>query len=153
MSLKAILQSLSEQGISVRGDVPSVHLLDTYPASVDTALLPARLISGANEQGNAGDARFVAIGKLERVNYQIEDLFLLQPVMQGVGIGDAEAYLVEYIDAYRELFRQWRDAGQSQAVAESFTMRKGVTEYPAQSGAFFFSVTINLAVSEWYSGA
>jgi hypothetical protein len=155
MSLKKIKQDLADQHVAAgAGDVsPQVFKAPNLPNALETYHLPCRMLLSGDEEGLTGEGRFVALGKLTAVTFQISDLLFWQPLAQGIGRSDVEANLVSYLDNYLAMLRSWRDAGQQQAHVVSFQADIARLEYPRDSGRWFWGVPCVVRVEEFYSGA
>ena len=156
MTLALIMSSLASQSVNVGGVAPRVYNGATLPNKIETTSLPARLLLAGNEEGRGASGQFVAIGKLDRVVFQISDLMLAAPTAQGLGRPQYEPVLKTYVDDYLAMLRNWRDAGQSnpaQAVLQDFSLTISTIGYPAAVSERYWSVACVVTVAEWYSGA
>ena len=134
------------------GATPTVYDLHQLPESVDTAILPARLLLPlGNQPGEGREANFMAIGTTMTVVWQINDLMLWEASERNIGLRGFAEELVDYCGKYLDMVRTFK-CPYANTSLESVSVTPGEYEWPSGSGRFFPGVLCQLSVREVLSG-
>lgn len=150
--IRDIYSYLAGQVISVAGIIPQAFDLSQLPNTVETAILPCRLLTPMSPKGEARDGQFIALGQLTSVTWRLTDLMLWRAVASGIGLEDIAGVLVDYADAYLDMIRHHRSMGQAQCHVTGYRFVYGTFEWPDQSGRWYDGVSCELDIEEFKSG-
>ena len=150
MSLRDIITDLAGVTVTAGAVTPTVRYLDTITESVEPASLPVRLIVptsdiGGTESPSGEPMGACGTGAGASVEWHIGDLLLIEaePLRR---IGENQALVVDYMDAYTDALRQTRTLGG--AVVQSWALNPGMYEWPTGSGRWFYGVLATVIVRE-----
>jgi hypothetical protein len=130
------------------GKTPTVYNLEDLPKSVNTSMLPCRLllpVGGNPAEGREG--QFIAIGTAVAITWQITDLMLWNATEQGIGLPEFAPELVDYCGEYIDAMRTFKCPSTNSAL-EYISMTPGIYEWPAMSGNFYSGVLCQLQIKE-----
>jgi hypothetical protein len=117
-------------------------------SSLTTAQIPLRILSTTGD-AEGKDFAFIALGKLSKVTWVIEDLLLAKAVAEGDSIKGISASLVGYCDSYIMKLRDLRSpSDQSHVIRASY--KPGVYEW---AGLQCFGVKVLIEIEEFQSAA
>lgn len=133
-------------GMAISGYTMTVYRGSTLRNSMESADIPARIISAVGMQSNRTVTRTLGgSGHLMQTEWTITDVALLRPAGQGIGLRDIalnlEGYMAAYHDASRTLI------GPTWTV-QNLSLRAQVLEWPQASGRMYDVVTASLIISE-----
>lgn len=116
--------------------------------ALPSAALPIRILTTTGE--NEGrDFAFIALGKLSKVVWTIEDLLLIKPVAEGDSLKTMSPYLITYCDSYITVLRDLRGpTSNSHVVAADF--KPGMFEWGDNR---YFGVDVKIEVEEFQGAA
>lgn len=150
-AIVGIYAALAALDVKIGGTTVPVRNYDEQKKSVVSADTPIRLLLPLAPESEAREGRFIAMGNLTRVTWQITDRMLFKPISQGKGINTAADDLVEYVNNYIEAIRSNRAlTAQSHIVSYNFVATEIV--YPDIQGTEFFGVDAILEIEEIVSG-
>lgn len=138
---------------TTKGVTPTTYDLDELKNSVDTAITPCRLLLpiGDDTPGDGREGAFVAIGTSMTIVWQINDLMLLKPTEQGLGLKDFAYELVDYCGKYLDAMRDLKCPVANTSL-ESVRMLPGIYEWPMGSGRNYSGVLCQLSIREHLHG-
>lgn len=148
-SYKAIAgMELVIDGVPVKGIAP-----EDLPNSITTAVLPVRLLTPisrfSGQVGATGTTWNVSYGSgVNRIDWQITELFLWEAVNQNVGIKAMSGPLIKYCTNYLEVLASGGLQLPVNSVVTNVTFRPDVVEYPIFSGHGFYGVITNITLME-----
>jgi hypothetical protein len=147
-----IYDRLAAITIAYDGVTPTLYSLGTVPNSIESAMLPARLlIPMSNRQRE--DFAFIAVGTGARVVWTIQDVLLVRAAGQSRGPLDVLRPLVAYTGAYADAMRLWREPGQASAGTRTTLDRVSVDvvtyEWPSGAGLWYWGALATLTISEY----
>jgi hypothetical protein len=135
------------------GVTPTAYDLDELPESVDTAILPCRLLLPLGTQpGDGREGEFIAIGTTMTVVWQLNDLMLWKASEQGLGLKDVADELVDYCGKYMDAMRTFKCPYGTTTSLESVSVTPGMYEWPVGGGRYFPGVLAQLSIREVLSG-
>ena len=110
--------------------------------------LPIRILTTTGENEGRGFA-FIALGKLSKVVWVIEDLLLIKPVAEGDSLKTMSPYLISYCDSYITKLRDLRGpTSNSHVMAANF--KPGVFEWGDNR---YFGVNVTVEIEEFQGAA
>lgn len=135
-------------GKEVRGFRPA-----DLPNAITTAQLPVRLLTPisrfANQTGITGTTWNVSGGSnVNRVDWQVVELFLWEAVNQNVGLRAMSQPLLKYCVTYLDTLAAGGLALPVNSIVTNVTFRPDVVEYPIFSGHGFYGVVTILSLME-----
>lgn len=148
-SYKAIAKmELYVEGMAVKGFAPN-----ELPNSVTTAILPIRLLTPisrfSGQVGNTATTWNVSYGSgVNRVDWQITELFLWEAVNQNVGIKAMSDPLLNYCVQYLDTIAAGGLVLPDNSVVTNVSFRPDIVEYPIFSGHGFYGVVTNISLME-----
>jgi hypothetical protein len=151
--IRGLYSTLASKQVTIGSVTPKAYDLDNLPSKVVPAMLPCRLLTPMSPRADARDYSFIALGKLSKLTWHINDLLLWQPEASGTGLYSVAPVLVDYAAAYIEMLRQNRAMSQVQCHIISARFTYGVFEWPEQSGQYFDGVSCDIDIEEVLSGA
>jgi hypothetical protein len=117
-------------------------------AGLTTASIPLRILSTTGDiEGR--DFAFIALGKLSKVTWVIEDLLLAKAIAEGDSIKGISPSLVGYCDSYITKLRDVRSPSDQSHVV-NLSMKPGRYDY---GGIECFGVRCLISVEEIHSAA
>jgi len=142
-----ILPAIAALSVSIGGVTPTVYRGATLPQSVESAILPCRIIEPFGAIRGGLDDQWTLEGPLITVNWQISDLLLWRAAASGNGIGSEASDLTDYLAAYFQAAKalnalQWSLATMQASIE--------VLEWPVGGGRFYHGVRIALTVLEGF---
>lgn len=149
-----LYSALAATTVVVNGVTVGVKDLTTLPNSLDTAILPCRLLTpisqflGSNLQSGIGT--IASYSGVNEVRWNVADIAYFKPVAQDIGIRAIADDLVIYMREYQAMISAFTmsSAGGSTMWIQNLVMNAGVFEYPLLSGRFFYGVAATLTVVE-----
>lgn len=156
MSSSGILQSyqaLAEMELVIDGKAVRGYAPDELPSAIQTAHLPVRLLTPisrfSNQAGVTGTTWNVSNGSgVNRVDWQITELFLWEAVNQTVGIRAVSEPLLKYCVAYLDTLAAGGLQLPVNSIVTNVTFRPDIVEYPIFSGHGFYGVITNISIME-----
>jgi len=135
-------------GQNVTGFGPS-EALDAVP----NAYLPARLLTPisrfSENTGIAGSTWNVSMGStVNRVDWQVNELFLYEPMNATIGIKAIAGPLLEYCVTFLQTIANGGLVLPVNAVVTNVSFRPDVIEYPLFSGHAFYGVATTILIME-----
>lgn len=116
--------------------------------TLSSASLPVRIITTTGG-GEGRDFAFIALGKLSKVLWVVEDLLLIKPVAEGDSLKSMSPYLITYCDSYITKLRDLRSpSSNSHVVAAGF--KPGVFEW---GDGRYFGVNVKVEIEEFQGAA
>lgn len=116
--------------------------------TLPSAQVPIRILTTVGES-TGRDFGFIALGKLSKIVWVIEDLLLMKPQAEGDGIKSMSSHTIAYVDSYITALRNLRSpAAGSHVLAANF---KPGTEVWGDTR--YFSVRATLEIEEFQSGS
>lgn len=157
----AIYAALATRTVQVANSIaygtktPAIKNLHELPPTVESEQCPIRLllpfgVIGTKAEGR--EHRFIAIGSTTKVGWQVVDLLLWRPVVEGLGLESVSADMVTYSAQYIKMFRENRTLGLGQVEMVGANFEMDAFEYPPDSGAWFWCVLVTLQINETLSG-
>lgn len=147
-----IYDRLAAQAVLYDGVAPTVYWLATTPNSIESAQLPARIITPISSRQRE-DFGFIALGTGARVIWTLQDVLLVRPAAQMRGPLDVLRPLVTYCGAYADAMRSFREPGQASAGSRTTLDRVSTDvvtyEWPSGSGQYYWGVLATLTISEY----
>jgi len=130
---------------------PKCYGLAAIPASVQTAMLPCRVLLPLG-QGRGGSPNIEILrGAGARAAWTFTDLFLLAAAAQDIGLNAQAPSLVSYAGNYAEslsnLF-QIKHGASTNSITVTASIALGMYEYPASSGAWWYGCKCDITIEE-----
>ena len=117
-------------------------------ATLPSASVPIRILTTTGDiEGR--DFAFIALGKLSKVTWVIEDLLLMKAVAEGDSIKGVSAHLVQYCDSYITKLRDVRAPAANSHVLRA-NMKPGTYDW---GDVRYFGVKVIVEVEEFQSAA
>lgn len=147
-----IYDRIAAQTILYAGVAPTVYALNTVPNTLESAMLPVRLlVPMSNRQGE--EFRFIALGSGARIIWTIQDVLLVRPTAQQRGPLTAMRDLAAYCGAYADAMRSFREPGQPSAGTRTTLDNLSVDvvnyEWPSSGGVWYWGAIATLTISEY----
>lgn len=150
--IRSIYNALEAVNVTDGTDTIVCYDLDELPKSIETAILPCRLLLPiGNNPGEGREGVFIAVGTTMTINWQISDLMLWEASEQGLGLSEFAPELMSYCGRYLDAMRTFRQPSGASAL-ESVEMIPGMYEWPIGSGKYYSGVLCQLSIREALSG-
>ena len=133
--------------VTVGSTTPTVDNYDELKAAYASADLPRRLIMPAENRGTNAETEFAALGKTIHTTHRIVDLLLYKPATQEK-YATVAAWLVSYIEAYRQAMQAQRSLGLSNTALLGWTSTISIETW---GDTPCWAVTCELRVQEYES--
>jgi hypothetical protein len=143
--LVTIINAIKAYTPTYNSKVVSIRDGSTLPNTANAADLPMRIISAIGTSGGQVQRMTLGSGPVITFRWQITDLLLGQQVGLGKGEKDQSNAQIAYAAAYAELIRSLVT---NKYQIEDITIRADTTEYPAESGNLYYSVSCEYIVKE-----
>ena len=130
---------------------PAVRSYDELRENVQSADCPVRLLLTTTGE-TQGQAAFLTLGKLQTIQWTIEDLLLWRPAGESQGLRRNSDKLILYIRSYLEEIRDNR-APTTQSHIQTVRCIPAMVEWPAGTGELYFGVRCIVEIQEVISGA
>lgn len=141
----AIIPAFTAQAFTLDGVAVDAYGPAAMPNTVESAMLPCRLISVYD---TSDTVRRLTFGGNRTAEWQIEDLLLIKDVTLGLGPADIGAAILAYRAAYTAFYRTLAATGGGPWWATDCRFTTAVTEWPALSGRSYDSVRAVVTVRE-----
>ena len=115
--------------------------------ALPSASAPIRILMPTEGPGTG--FAFIALGKLNKITWNITDLCLIKPVAQGDGIASEAEHIVQYAEAYHTAMHNGRAVTASSIIAGG-SITPGVYEW---NGVAYYGVKCVVEVTEYVSAA
>lgn len=148
-ALNSIYSNLAAWSFTVGSQSVNALYGSTLKGSLGSADLPVRLLLPVNDSLEGTNVQAIVItGAHGTATWQIDDLLLLQPVVQGRGIeqvaGTLTTYLADYVD---RLTTGYLLVG-GKATVLNARPTSGIYEWPAGSGKAYYGARMTLTIQE-----
>jgi len=143
--LVAIISAIKAYTPTYNSRVVSIRDGSTLPNTANAADLPMRIISAIGTSGGQVQRMTLGSGPVITFRWQITDLLLGQQVGLGKGEKDQSNAQIAYAAAYADLIRSLVT---NKYQIEDIEIQMDTTEYPAESGNQYYSVSCRYLVKE-----
>jgi hypothetical protein len=135
----------------VDGVPPAVRSFDQLRENVQSADCPVRLLLTTTGE-TQGQAAFLTLGKLQTIQWTLEDLLLWRPAGQSEGLRRNSDKLMLYIRSYLDEIR-FNRAPTAQSHIQSVRCIPAMVEWPQGSGELYYGVRCIVEIQEIVSAA
>jgi hypothetical protein len=125
--------------------------LDEIPSSVETAMLPCRILLPVGQGASGSPNVAIVHGAGVKATWNITDLFLLEAAARDAGLYIQAPVLMRYVVAYSEAMGvawQFKHGWNVESLSITASVIPGMYEYPSQSGTWFYGVKCDLQIEE-----
>lgn len=141
-----IYAAIAALPLTYGGSALTVFNVDKLPHSVESASLPARLLTPLAGRGRGTLAQFETIKGNPSVNWQVVELLLAGDEVLGTGPVDHTAPLVDFeaqyaSNIYRLRAQQW--------ILVGWTCEADVINWPEGSERFYYGARTTLTIREY----
>ena len=149
--IKSVYTALANMDVTIDSAVVDVKKPNELPNSINTAILPVRLLTPI-QQFTPGILRSEgwngALGStVIQLNWSITDIFLYSTVAQNIGIKALADPLVDYCVAYVDALNNTLSIP-SNLMISNYQIRPDIINYPLGGATFFYGVYVYLNLLE-----
>lgn len=146
--LSEIYTALAAKVVTVGATNVAAKDVSELPQSVETGVMPIRLLLPFNEKAGGDELSIVTFGRTATIDWRITDLLFWASAGQGSGLANAAPSLVAYKAAYVDMIRQMRwPQGVGDVVG--LELRPGDFEWPRGSQRWYYGVAATVTVREF----
>lgn len=151
--ITSIYDGLAGVSITAAGKTPKVRNYDEIKETFEAADAPTRMLLVPTGNTEAREASFIALGKLQKIEWRIEDRLYWSPVAQGQGLSDFTEDLLLYAQAYVEAIRDNRSLTASSHITRVRCVPTIVRWPDIEAGTPYAGARCIVVVEEIVAGA